>query len=50
MRKEKTISIKRLMELNPSIKSIAQAKKILNDYKTKPKAILVLNGEIKINL
>ena len=30
------ISVKRLMELNPSIKTIEQAKKILHDVKTKP--------------
>ena len=36
----KIISVKRLRKLNPSIKSDKQARKILKDYKNKPKCVL----------
>ena len=35
-----SITVKRLMKLNPWIKTEAQAKKILHDVKTKPSASL----------
>lgn len=42
------ITIKTIRKLNPWIKTNAQARKIIKDYHTKPKAVLIITEQQRV--